>query len=142
MQELNLKPIVGLVHHGSGPRYTNLLDPLFPQRLSEYARGVAERYPHIDAYTPVNEPVTTARFSGLTVSGIRIAETTAALYVQLVNQMSATVLAMQEIRKVNPNAKLIQTDDLGYTTTPGHLQYQADFENARRWLSFDLLTGA
>ena len=30
MRELDVKPIVGLVHHGSGPRYTHLLDPLFP----------------------------------------------------------------------------------------------------------------
>ena len=141
MEQLNLKPIVGLVHHGSGPRYTNLLDPLFPQRLSEYARGVAERYPHIDAYTPVNEPVTTARFSGLYGFWYPHCRDDRSFVRALVNQMSATVLAMREIRKVNPNAKLIQTDDLGYTTTPGHLQYQADFENARRWLSFDLLTG-
>ena len=49
MRELDVKPIVGLVH-GSGPRYTHLLDPSFPQRLAEYARAVAERYPHIDAY--------------------------------------------------------------------------------------------
>ena len=30
------------------------------------------RYPWIDAYTPVNEPLTTARFSGLYGIGIRI----------------------------------------------------------------------
>src|SRR5689334_10319420 len=27
LRDLALPPIVGLVHHGSGPRYTNLLDP-------------------------------------------------------------------------------------------------------------------
>ena len=48
---------------------------------------------------------------------------------------------MQEIRKVNSDAQLIQTDDLGYTTTPARLGYQAEFENLRRWLSFDLLAG-
>ena len=141
LQELNLKPIAGLIHHGSGPRYTNLLDPLFAQRLAEYARAVAERYPHIDAYTPVNEPMTTARFSGLYGFWYPHCRDDRSFVRALINQMSATVLAMREIRNVNPNAQLIQTDDLGYTTTPVHLQYQADFENARRWLSFDLLTG-
>ena len=65
LRALQVTPIAGLLHHGSGPRYTNLLDRQFPDLLGDYARAVAERYPHIDAYTPVNEPVTTARFSAL-----------------------------------------------------------------------------
>src|SRR4051812_31093505 len=27
----SIEPVVGLVHHGSGPVYTNLLDPDFPE---------------------------------------------------------------------------------------------------------------
>lgn len=30
LRELGLNVIAGLVHHGSGPRYTSLLDPQFP----------------------------------------------------------------------------------------------------------------
>src|SRR4051794_4194443 len=33
LRKLDLKPIVGLLHHGSGPGYTNLLDPQFPEKL-------------------------------------------------------------------------------------------------------------
>src|SRR5690349_1730164 len=29
LRALGIRPIVGLVHHGSGPRHTNLLDPGF-----------------------------------------------------------------------------------------------------------------
>ncbi|HWL74650.1 MAG TPA: family 1 glycosylhydrolase, partial [Burkholderiaceae bacterium] len=141
LRALQLTPIVGLLHHGSGPRYTNLLDRQFPYRLAEYARAVAERYPHVDAYTPVNEPVTTARFSGLYGLWYPHRRDDRSFVRAVLNQMSGTVRAMTEIRKVNPSARLIQTDDLGYTTTAPHLRYQADFENARRWLSFDLLTG-
>src|SRR5579884_2050007 len=65
IRELGIMPIVGLLHHGSGPRHTNLLDPKFPELLAQYAAKVAERYPWVDAYTPVNEPLTTARFSCL-----------------------------------------------------------------------------
>ena len=65
LQWLGITPIVGLVHHGSGPRYTKLLDPEFPDKLARYARAVAERYPWATEYTPVNEPLTTARFSCL-----------------------------------------------------------------------------
>ena len=65
LRDLGIRPIVGLVHHGSGPRDTSLVDPLFSEKLQVFARAVAERYPWVDAYTPVNEPLTTARFSGL-----------------------------------------------------------------------------
>src|ERR1700742_1314336 len=36
IRALNIRPIVGLVHHGSGPRHTQLADELFPIRLAEY----------------------------------------------------------------------------------------------------------
>ncbi|MBV9377718.1 MAG: dTDP-4-dehydrorhamnose reductase, partial [Alphaproteobacteria bacterium] len=62
---LGMRPIAGLVHHGGGPRYTNLLDPEFPHLLARYAGMVAQRYPSIEIFTPVNEPLTTARFSCL-----------------------------------------------------------------------------
>src|SRR4051812_2574264 len=65
MRGLGLVPIVGLVHHGSGPCYTSIADPSFAPGLADFARRVAERYPWVDAYTPVNEPLTTARFCGL-----------------------------------------------------------------------------
>ena len=37
----------------------------FRNKLARYAGAVAERYPWIEAYTPVNEPNTTARFSAM-----------------------------------------------------------------------------
>jgi dTDP-4-dehydrorhamnose reductase len=45
------------------------------------------------------------------------------------------------VREINPAARLIQTEDLGKTFSTRALAYQAEFENERRWLSFDLLTG-
>jgi dTDP-4-dehydrorhamnose reductase len=50
-------------------------------------------------------------------------------------------LAMREVRAVNPDAELIQTEDLGRVFSTPKLAYQAKFENERRWLSFDLLSG-
>src|SRR4051812_22056055 len=45
LRALGVRPIAGLVHHGSGPRHTSLIDPAFPEQLATYARAVAERYP-------------------------------------------------------------------------------------------------
>jgi dTDP-4-dehydrorhamnose reductase len=141
LRELGVKPIVGLVHHGSGPSFTNLLDPAFPQLLAEHARAVAQRYPDVDAWTPVNEPLTTARFSGLYGHWYPHRADDASFVQALLVQVRATVLAMRAIREIIPHAMLVQTDDLGYTASSPSLDYQAQFENERRWLSFDLLTG-
>ncbi|MFL5735187.1 MAG: family 1 glycosylhydrolase [Chloroflexia bacterium] len=141
LRDLALRPIVGLVHHGSGPRYTNLLDPGFPEGLAHYGRAVAERYPWVDAYTPVNEPLTTARFSGLYGFWYPHGRDDRSFVRALLNQCRAVALAMRAIREVNPNAILVQTEDLGKTYSTEKLAYQAGFDNERRWLTFDLLCG-
>lgn len=141
LRELGIRPIVGLLHHGSGPRHTSLVDTDFPTQLADYARAVAARYPWVDAYTPVNEPLTTARFSGLYGHWYPHGRDHATFARALVNQCRATALAMRAIREINPHAQLIQTEDLGKTFSTRALRYQADFENERRWLSLDLLCG-
>jgi hypothetical protein len=65
LRALGLKVIIGLVHHGNGPSRTSLLNESFATGLGSYAGKVARRFPWIEAWTPVNEPVTTARFSAL-----------------------------------------------------------------------------
>ena len=141
LRELGLRPIVGLVHHGSGPPHTSLVDPAFADGLAEFARAAAERYPWVGAWTPVNEPLTTARFSGLYGFWYPHGRDAASVSRALLNQCRAVVLAMREIRRVIPDAQLIQTEDLGkaYSTPP--LAYQAEHENERRFASIDLLCG-
>jgi dTDP-4-dehydrorhamnose reductase len=141
LRSSGIAPIVGLLHHGSGPEYTSLVDPDFPQRLADYARRVAERYPWVDAYTPVNEPLTTARFSGLYGIWYPHGHDDRTFARALHNQVKGTVLAMRAIREVNPAAFLLQTEDLGRTTGTPRVRRQVEFENARRWLSLDLLLG-
>src|SRR4051794_554080 len=40
LRDLGLRPIVGLLHHGSGPRYTSMDDPGFAEGLAEFAARV------------------------------------------------------------------------------------------------------
>jgi dTDP-4-dehydrorhamnose reductase len=141
IRELGIRPIVGLCHHGSGPRWTGLLDPEFPHHLARYARAVSERYPWVDAFTPINEPLTTARFAALYGHWHPHARDERQMMRALVYECLAVQLAMQEIRRVNPGAQLVQTEDLGRVWSTPPLRYQADYENERRWLSLDLLCG-
>lgn len=142
LRELGIRPIAGLLHHGSGPRYTSLIDPEFPAKLASFARTVATRYPWIDAYTPVNEPLTTARFSGLYGLWYPHGRDEQTFARCLINECRGISLAMSAIREVNPEAQLVQTDDLGKIYSTPQLQYQAEFENERRWVTWDLLAGS
>ena len=141
LRRLGMRPIVGLVHHGCGPEYTHLADRSFAPGLADYALQLARRHPELEWYTPVNEPLTTARFSGLYGFWQPHGRSNQAFARILVNECRATVLAMRAIRTVNSAARLVQTDDLGTIYSTPHLGYQAHFENERRWLAWDLLCG-
>jgi len=134
-------PIAGLIHHGSGPRHTSLVDPGFAEGLAEFAGAVAARYPWLEYYTPVNEPCTTARFAGLYGVWYPHGRDDRTFVQALLNQCRAVVLSMRAIRAVNPDAKLVQTDDLGKTYSTPEMAVVAEFYNERRWLAWDLLCG-
>jgi len=136
-----IEVIGGLLHHGSGPVYTSLLDPDFPARFADYAMRVAARYPHIVRWTPINEPLTTARFSCLYGHWYPHRRDYPDFLRAVVNQCKAIAAAMAAIRSVNAAAELIQTEDLGKIFSTPRLCYQAEHENERRWLSLDLLAG-
>lgn len=102
---------------------------------------VAQRYPWLRYYTPVNEPLTTARFSGLYGLWYPHGRSDRAFVRILLNELHATRLAMLAIREVNPAAQLVQTEDLGQAHGTPALAAQVEFENHRRWLTFDILGG-
>jgi dTDP-4-dehydrorhamnose reductase len=141
LRELDVMPIVGLVHHGSGPIDTSLIDPAFAEKLADYALAVAQRYPWVEHWTPVNEPLTTARFSGMYGLWYPHGRDEPTFWRCLSNECRGIVLAMRAIRSVNPSARLVQTDDLGKTYSTALLEYQAYFNNELRWLGWDLLCG-
>lgn len=64
--ELELRPIIDLLHYGTPLWLENeFAHPDYPQRIADYAVAVADRYRDLVAdYTPVNEPMIHALFSG------------------------------------------------------------------------------
>ena len=96
--KLGIEPIAGLVHHGSGPPGTDFFDGSFENGLATYARKVAEKFPFLKYYTPVNEPLTTARFCGLYGFWYPHLKTDYDFYRILISECKATVLAMHAIR--------------------------------------------
>lgn len=141
LRRLGLNPILTLCHHGSGPHYTSLLHDNFATGLGLHAQRVAQRYPWVVDWTPVNEPLTTARFSALYGYWYPHTVDERLFWRALLNEIDATRLAMRAIRAVNPVARLVQTDDLGYCHATEPLRCEAEFQNERRWMGWDLLCG-
>ena len=87
----------------------------FPSSWRASRGAVAERYPWVDAYTPVNEPLTTARFSGAVRPLVSArAERRDVRRARCSTSCAAWSLAMRAIREVNPDAA-VQTEDCGQT---------------------------
>lgn len=141
LRDLGIRPIVGFLHHGSGPGYTSLVDDNLPGLLARYALAFAQRYPWITDYTPVNEPLTTARFSGLYGIWYPHERSEPAFVRAALLQVEAIAGAMRAIRRVTPGARLVQTEDCGRSFGTTATAAQVEFEDHRRWLTFDLLTG-
>jgi dTDP-4-dehydrorhamnose reductase len=85
--------------------------------------------------------LTTARFSALYGRWYPHQRSDHAFVRALLNQVLGVALAMRAIRAVNPAARLIQTDDCGRSFGTGRTRLQADFDNHRKWLTWDLLAG-
>ncbi len=143
LRELGIEPIVTLLHHGSGPRYTSLVDPAFPALFARYAGSVARRFPWVKRWTPINEPLTTARFS--TLYGVwypngnfdHVAFAHAVVY-----QALAIAQAMQAIRSVIPDAQLLLTEDLqSFAAADREIAPYVRHKRERSFLSCELLMG-
>ena len=141
IRRLGMQPIVGLMHHGAGPNGTHLLDPGLAEGLARHAALAAERYPQVTWWTPVNEPLTTARFSCLYGHWHPHLYDEKAFLNAVVNQCHAALLAMRAIRARIAGPRFVHTEDVGRTFSTRPLRMQAIYENDRRWLSLDLLCG-
>lgn len=143
LRAAGLEPIVTLLHHGSGPAYTGLVDPAFPQLLAEYAGHVARAFPWVRRWTPINEPLTTARFA--TLYGLwypNRAEDHPAFGAAIANEALGILLAMERIRAAVPGAELVITEDLQrFTAADAPVGAYVAHKRERMYLSLELVMG-
>lgn len=143
LRELEIEPVVTLLHHGSGPQRTSLVDPDFPEHFAAYAGQVAAAFPWIRRWTPINEPLTTARFSAL--YGVWYPNTVAddaAFGTAIVNEALGMLLAMEAIRQHNPRAEFVITEDLqSFTARDAGVADFVAHKRRRMYLSIELVMG-
>jgi len=140
MEELDIEPIIDLIHFGVPDWIGNFQNPDLPKWLSEYAQVFAERYPRIRYYTPVNEIFITAQFSGAFGWWNEQMKSDRAFVTALKNCCKATLLAQQAILSVKRDAIFIHSESTEYVH-PGSpkMVKTARFLNERRFLSLDLI---
>jgi len=142
LREMGITPIVDLCHFGVPDWIGGFANPDFPRLFADYSRAFARRFPHIKYYTPINEIIIAAIFSGqLGWWNDRL--TSDRGFVTLLKILcKANVLAMQAILQVRPDATFIQSESSEYfhAESPAVAEI-ANFFNERRFLSLDLTYG-
>jgi len=142
LRALGVEPVVTLLHHGCGPRYTSLVDPAFPELVARYAGAVAAAFPWIRRWTPINEPLTTARFSTLYGFWFPNATGDASFGRAIVHEALGILLAMEAIERHVPAAQLMVTEDLqSFTALDAAARSYVEHKRERAYLSIELLMG-
>ncbi len=142
MWDKGLIPIADLCHFGVPDWVGSFRNPDWPRHFADYCAAFADRYPWIKYYTPVNEMLVCARFSGKTGGWNEQEKSDQAMVAIHANECRATLLAIPEILKRRPDAVFIQSEvaeayiELG----PGGRD-KAYFHNQFRFITFDHLTG-
>jgi beta-glucosidase len=143
MRRLEIEPIVDLCHFGMPDWLGNSFqNSEFPQAFAAYARAFAERYPWVRLYTPVNEIFVCAKFSAQLGWWNEQKKSDRAFVTAVRHLAKATLLAIQEILALRPNAVFIQSESSEYTHSIcgcTHAHERVERENQVRFLPLDLL---
>ena len=141
-RDVGLEPVLDLFHSGMPDDIRAVADPRLVRRFETYARSVAERYPWIRYYTPVNEPLILAIFSGALGLWNERKRDERALVAALDSAVACAVRGMEVIRERRSDALFIQSDTCeGYMAADAALEPRAAFLNERRFVAFDLTYG-
>ncbi|SHF95870.1 family 1 glycosylhydrolase [Flavisolibacter ginsengisoli] len=142
LKELDITPIVDLLHFGVPDWMGNFQNPEFPELFAEYAGAFAERFPDLQLYTPINEIFITALFSAQYGWWNERLTSDHAFVTALKHLCKANVMAMHAILKVRPDAIFIQSESSEYFhPMRPEVQKQANFLNRKRFLALDLTYG-
>jgi beta-glucosidase/6-phospho-beta-glucosidase/beta-galactosidase len=142
MRRLGIEPIVDLCHFGVPDWLGNFQNPDWPPLFAEYARAFARRYPWVRYYTPVNEIFVAAKLSALHGFWNEQLRSEEGFVTALTHLCRADLLAIEAILGERDDALFIQSESAEHFHAGAQdpeTAARADFENQRRFLSFDLL---
>ncbi|WP_287129800.1 family 1 glycosylhydrolase [Candidatus Cyanaurora vandensis] len=140
IRRLEIVPILDLLHFGVPDWLGNFQNPELPIHFAEYCGAVAQRYPWVRYYTPVNEIFVTARISGRDGLWNEQLKTDQGFVTALKHIVAASILGTQSIAQHRPDLVVVQSESAEYTHD-AHVvpSAQVKLENKLRFLSLDLL---
>jgi beta-glucosidase/6-phospho-beta-glucosidase/beta-galactosidase len=139
MQSLGIVPIVDLLHFGVPDWLGDFQNPDFPQQFAAYAVAFAKRYPWVQWYTPVNEIYLCARASTVLGYWNEAIKTDQAFVTALKHLCKASVLMMDTVTTIRPDAVFMQSETAQYTHARCERhEKRAEFCNELRFLALDL----
>lgn len=139
-----ITPILDLMHYGTPQWLDNsFINASYPARVAEYAAAVAERYASfIRYYTPLNEPMVNAEFCGRKAEWPPYLQGDDGDVKMILALARGLVETTRALLSVQPSAQTVQVEALwhNWSSDPA-LQAQVEFNNARQYVIFDLVTG-
>ncbi|ALW87397.1 glycoside hydrolase family 1 [Hymenobacter sedentarius] len=140
MQRLGITPILDLMHFGVPDWLGNFQNPELPVHFAHYCGAVAERYPWVRYYTPVNEIYVSAKLSAMDGLWNEQLRDERAFVTALKNLVAASIMGNQQIALHRPDCVIVQSESAEYThelrteRTP-----RIQLDNKLRFLALDLL---
>ena len=142
MRRLGITPILDLLHFGVPDWLGNFQNPELPVLFRGYCSAVAERYPWVRYYTPVNEAYVTARNSGKLGIWNEQLKSDRGFVTALKHLQASSILGCHAIAERRHDAVIIQSESAEYihemrATESDHTR----LANKAKFLGLDLLYG-
>ena len=140
MQRLEITPILDLLHFGVPDWLGNFQNPELPIHFADYAAAVADRYPWVRYYTPINEIYVTARMSAKDGLWNEQLKTDKGFVTAMKHLVAASIMATQQIALRRPDCIIVQSESAEYVhELRANPSPQVTLDNKLRFLSLDLL---
>jgi beta-glucosidase/6-phospho-beta-glucosidase/beta-galactosidase len=140
MRRLDIVPILDLMHFGVPDWIQNFQNPELSYHFCRYASAVAERYPWVRFYTPVNEIYITARGSAKDGIWNEQRKDDHSFVTALKNIVAASIMATHRVLKHRPDAVIVQSETAEYLHEASVTKSkEVALSNKLRFLALDLL---
>ena len=115
VQRLGLTSILDLMQIGVPDWLGNFQNPELPVYFAEYCEAVAQRYPWVRYYTPVNEIYVTARLSAKDGIWNEQLQSDQGFVTALKHLVAASIMGTQRIAKHRPDCIIVQSESAEFT---------------------------
>jgi beta-glucosidase/6-phospho-beta-glucosidase/beta-galactosidase len=140
IKKQGITPILDLMHFGVPDWIGNFQNPELPIHFADYCAAVAERYPWVRYYTPVNEIYVTARHSAKDGLWNEQLKDDKAFVTALKHTVAASIMGTQQLAKRRNDLIVIQSESAEYIHEVCAVPTaEINLHNELRFLSLDLL---